>query len=219
MTGAAPAQAQARVKPRLRGVSHQWGFFVSLATGAALVASAGTARAAGGSAVFALSLSGLLGTSALYHRINWSPARRALMRRLDHSMIYVLIAGTFTPVALLALSQQQGRLWLGIAWTLALLGGLFRVVWLKAPKWITAVLAVALGWLPLAVLPEVQGVLGWPPVILFALGGVAYTGGAVIYALKRPDPFPAVFGYHEIFHALVLVGAGFHYAVILAYLT
>ena len=215
MTAAAPE----RVKPRLRGVSHQYGFFVSLGLGAYLVASAQTARAAVGSAVFAFSLSGLLGTSALYHRIDWSPARRAVMRRLDHSMIYVLISGTFTPVALAALSKEQGHLWLAIAWSLALAGGLFRVVWFNAPKWITPILAVALGWLPIGVLPEIKAALGWTPVIFFAMGGLAYTTGAVIYALKRPDPLPEVFGYHEIFHALVLTGAGWHYAVIYLWLT
>lgn len=211
--------APARVKPRLRGVSHQYGFFASLGFGALLIAQAEDTRALLGFVVFALSLSGLLGTSALYHRVNWSPERRVLMRRLDHSMIYVLIAGTFTPIALMSLSDDSARFWLAMAWSLALAGGLFRVVWYRAPKWISPILAVALGWLPVNALPEILAKVGWDLVLTIAAGGVAYTTGAVIYALKRPDPVPAVFGYHEIFHALVLVGAGFHYAAIFVFLT
>ena len=210
-TGTGP---DARVKPRLRGVSHQYGFFVSVVLGAALVATAGSPRSALGALVFALSLSGLLGTSALYHRVDWTPSKRALMRRLDHSMIFVLIAGTFTPIAMISLTADLGARWLWISWSLAGFGAVLRVVWLTAPKWLTAVLAVALGWISLTVLPEVLDSIGWLPVLFVALGGLSYTVGAAIYSFKRPDPMPAVFGYHEIFHALVLIGAGFHYAMI-----
>ena len=208
-----------RVKPRFRGVSHQYGFFLSLGAGALLVGSATAPGAAQGALIFSASLSGLLGTSALYHRVDWTPARRAFMRRMDHAMIYVLIAGTFTPVVLRALEPNEGRPWLHLPWGLAGLCALLRIVWLSAPKWITAVLAVALGWLPIGTLPRVVASIGWPPVALIALGGVAYTVGAVVYALKRPYPIPAVFGYHEIFHALVLVGAGLHYAAIALWVT
>jgi hemolysin III len=136
------------------------------------------------------------------------------MRRLDHSMIFVLIAGTFTPIAMISLTADLGARWLWISWSLAGLGAVLRVVWLTAPKWLTAVLAVGLGWISLTVLPEVLDSIGWLPVLFVALGGLSYTVGAAIYSFKRPDPMPAVFGYHEIFHALVLIGAGFHYAMI-----
>lgn len=206
----APGEQLEPVKPRFRGVSHQYGFFASLVTGSLLVRSATSSDAALGALIFSASLSGLLGTSALYHRVDWTPPRRALMRRMDHAMIYVLIAGTFTPVVLRCLSPDAGRTWLWLTWGLAGVCGLLRIVWLKAPKWITAVLAVALGWLPVGALPQVLKSIGWPPVALLALGGVVYTAGAAVYALRRPNPLPAVFGYHEVFHALVLLGAGLH---------
>jgi hemolysin III len=202
------------VKPRLRGVSHQYAFFVSLACGASLIlaASAGTARVV--ATIYAAAVSALLGTSALYHRVTWQPAARRWMRRLDHSMIFVLIAGTYTPVAVIALSGALARTVLIVVWAGAAAGIVFKLAWIDAPKWLFAAVYVALGWVSVAVFGELPGAIGWIGVAGIALGGLLYTVGAIIYATGRPNPWPAVFGYHEIFHALVIAAAALHYAVI-----
>ena len=198
-------------KPRLRGVLHQYAFFVSLAAGAALVALAqGAGRAA--ALIYALALSGLLGVSALYHRVDWSPGARRWMRRLDHSMILVLIAGTYTPFALVVLSGPVARVVLAVVWVAALVGIVVNVLWVRAPKWVMASFGVALGWLLAIVAPELVTEAGVLVVVLLAVGGVLYTIGAIVYAVGRPDPVPAVFGYHEVFHVLVVVAAAVHYA-------
>lgn len=202
------------VKPRLRGVSHQYAFFVSLACGAGLIlaAPAGSARVV--AAIYAAAVSALLGTSALYHRVTWQPAARRWMRRLDHSMIFVLIAGTYTPVAVIALSGALARTVLIVVWAGAAAGIVFKLVWIDGPKWLFAAVYVALGWVSIAVFGELPGAIGWVGVAGIALGGLLYTVGAIIYATGRPNPWPAVFGYHEIFHALVIAAAALHYAVI-----
>jgi hemolysin III len=210
--GALPAEPPA--KPRLRGVSHQYGFFVSLALAVALVASASSTRAAWAAAIFGFSVSALLGTSALYHRHNWSPSRRRWMRRLDHSMIFVLIAGTYTPVAMLALSGTLSDVVLAVVWGGALGGIVLKLVWIDAPKPLIAGVYVALGWVAEATTVQLVSSIGVLAVVGLAVGGVLYSVGAVIYALGRPNPVPGVFGYHEVFHALVLGAAAIHYAVI-----
>ena len=198
-------------KPRLRGVLHQYAFFVSLAAGAALVAFAqGAGRAA--ALIYALALSGLLGVSALYHRVDWSPRARRWMRRLDHSMILVLIAGTYTPFALVVLSGPVARAVLAVVWVAALVGIVVNVLWVRAPKWVMASFGTALGWVLALVAPELVTEAGVLVVALLAVGGVLYTAGAVVYAVGRPDPVPSVFGYHEVFHVLVVVAAAAHYA-------
>jgi hemolysin III len=202
------------VKPRLRGVSHQYAFFVSLACGVALVLAAGSGRARLAVTIYAAAVSGLLGTSALYHRVTWRPQARRWMRRLDHSMIFVLIAGTYTPVALLALSGTLGRTVLIVVWAGAGAGVLFKLVWIDAPKWLLAAIYLALGWVSLAVFGELPGAIGWLAVAGLAVGGLLYTVGAIVYASGRPNPVPGVFGYHEVFHALVIVAAALQYAVI-----
>jgi hemolysin III len=202
------------VKPRLRGVSHQYAFFVSLACGVALILAASGDRARLAATVYAVAVSALLGTSALYHRVTWRPQARRWMRRLDHSMIFVLIAGTYTPVALLALPGALGRTVLIVVWAGVGVGVLFKLVWIDAPKWLLAGVYVALGLVSLAVFGELPGAIGWLGVAGLALGGLLYTIGAVIYASGRPNPVPGVFGYHEVFHALVIAAASLHYAVI-----
>ncbi len=202
------------VKPRLRGVSHQYAFFVSLACGVALILAASGGRARLAATVYAVAVSALLGTSALYHRVTWRPQARRWMRRLDHSMIFVLIAGTYTPVALLALPGALGRTVLIVVWAGVGIGVLFKLVWIDAPKWLLAGVYVALGLVSLAVFGELPGAIGWLAVAGLALGGLLYTIGAVIYASGRPNPVPGVFGYHEVFHALVIAAASLHYAVI-----
>ena len=206
------------LKPRLRGLSHQWAFFVSLLTGGALVVSAPTAEATVAAAVYAASVAGLFGASALYHRINWASAKaRAWMRRLDHSMIFLLIAGTYTPFAVLALHGPLSTAILIAVWAGALAGIGFKLVWIAAPKAVVAAVYVVLGWVAVAAFPQLISRLGVLPTALVAAGGVLYTVGAVIYALRRPDPVPTVFGYHEVFHALVIAAAALQYAVVAFY--
>jgi hemolysin III len=208
------AQGEGLLKPRLRGVSHQYAFFVSLACGVGLILAASGGRARVAAAIYAGAVSALLGTSALYHRVTWRPRARRWMRRLDHSMFFVLIAGTYTPVALLALPGALGRTVLIVVWAAAAAGVVFKLVWIDAPKWLLAAVYLALGWVSVAVLGELPGAIGWLGVVGLAVGGLLYTAGALIYATERPNPVPGVFGYHEVFHALVIAAAALHYAVI-----
>jgi hemolysin III len=202
------------MKPRLRGVSHQYAFFVAMAAGAALVTLARGAEARVAVAVYALSLSAMFGASALYHRINWRPSVGVWLRRLDHSMIYVLVAGTYTPFALLVLEPALGWAILGVVWGGALAGVVLSLVWINAPRWLSAVLYVVLGWVAIVVLPELWDRAGVLAVALLATGGVLYTLGAVVYAWRRPDPAPRVFGFHEVFHALVIAAAATQFAAV-----
>ena len=204
-------------KPRLRGVVHQWSFFVALAAGGLLVWLAPAGRATAACAIYAVALCGLLGTSALYHRITWRPPIRAWMRRLDHAMIFVLIAGTYTPFAMLVMSEPLSNVVLAGVWGGALAGIIFTLVWVQAPTWLTAAAYVALGWFSVIAMPQLVERGGPGLLILLGVGGVAYTAGAVIYARRRPDPRPAVFGYHEIFHVLVVVAALAHFVAIAAF--
>jgi hemolysin III len=201
-------------KPRLRGVSHQYAFFVSLVCGVGLILGASGGRARVAAAIYAAAVSGLLGTSALYHRVTWRPGPRRWMRRLDHSMIFVLMAGTYTPVALLALSGSLARTVLIVVWAGAGAGVIFKLVWIDAPKWLFAAVYVALGWVSVVVVGQLPGTIGWLAVAGLGAGGLLYTAGAIIYATGRPNPVPGVFGYHEVFHALVIAAAALHYAVI-----
>ena len=204
----------APVRPSLRGVFHQYAFFVSIACGVGLIlaASGGLARVA--ASIYAVAVSALLGTSALYHRVTWRPRARRWMKRLDHSMIFVLIAGTYTPVALLALKGSLATTILIVLWAGALGGVVFKLVWIDAPKWLFALVYVVLGLVTAAVFGELPAAIGWLGVAGLMTGGVLYVIGAVVYASGRPNPWPRVFGYHEIFHALVIAAAGLHYAVI-----
>jgi hemolysin III len=205
--------APALVKPRLRGVSHQYAFFVSVGCGVGLIlASGGRARVA--ATIYAVAVSGLLGTSALYHRVTWRPQARRWMKRLDHSMIFVLIAATYTPVALLTLRGALASAILIAVWAGTLGGVVFKLAWIDAPKWLFASVYVALGLVSAAILGELPAAIGWLGAAGLVAGGLLYVVGAVIYASGRPNPLPNVFGYHEVFHALVIAAAGLHYAVI-----
>ena len=202
-------------KPKLRGVSHQWAFVVSLLTGAVLVLLAPNGEALLAAAIYALSVAALFGTSALYHRINWrSLSARRWMRRLDHSMIFVLIAGTYTPFALLALDGTLATAILITVWSGAIAGVVLQLVWVDAPRGLSAVVYIAMGWVALAAFPQMIDKVGITGTALVAAGGLLYSVGAGIYAFKRPNPAPTVFGYHEIFHALVILAAALHYAVV-----
>ena len=205
-------------KPRLRGVWHQWAFYVSLVLGAALVAAAPAGQPRLAAAVYAVSVAALFGTSALYHRITWaSQAARRWMRRLDHSMIFFLIAGTYTPFALLVLHGDLATVILVVVWAGALAGVLMKLVCIDAPKALVAILYLALGWVAVAAFPTMIGELGITGTALVAVGGLLYTAGALVYAFQRPNPAPTVFGYHEVFHALVILAAALQYAVIAFY--
>jgi len=203
------------VKPRLRGVSHEWAFFISLFLGAALIVAAKTPKATLAVAIYAVSLSALLGTSALYHRVDWKrPNMRRWMRRLDHSMIFFLIAGTYTPFALLVLDGPLADAVLAVVWVGAIAGAIVEMVWIDHPKWVAAVIYLSLGWVAVIAFPGLWNEMGVAGTMLVALGGLLYTAGAIVYATQRPDPFPRTFGYHELFHALVIAAAAMQFAAI-----
>jgi hemolysin III len=202
------------VKPRLRGVIHEYAFFVAIVLGGILVWQAQGAREHTAMLIYALGICGLFGISALYHRRNWGPRARAWMRRLDHSMIFVFIAATFTPFALLVVQGTLATVILAVVWGGAIAGVILSLVWIGAPKWLSATVYVALGLVGVVLVPQMWSALGWLPVVAMGLGGVLYMIGAVIYATGRPDPAPSVFGYHEVFHTLVTGAAAAHYAVI-----
>src|SRR5262245_8478475 len=211
----AASDAIAAVKPRLRGVSHEWAFFASLFLGAGLIVAAETPKATLAVAIYAISLSALLGTSALYHRVNWKrPDVRRWMRRLDHSMIFFLIAGTYTPFALLVLDGALADAILVVVWIGAIAGAIVEMVWIDHPKWVSATVYLAIGWVAAAAFPELWSALGAAGALMLVGGGLLYTAGAVVYAIQRPNPSPAIFGYHEVFHAFVLAAAVVHFSVI-----
>jgi hemolysin III len=209
------AEAIAAVKPKLRGVSHEWAFFLSLGLGAALIVAAETPEATLAVAIYAVSLSALLGTSAIYHRVDWQrPDLRRWMRRLDHGMIFFLIAGTYTPFALLALNGALADAILVAVWVGAVAGAVVEIVWIEHPKWVAALVYLSLGWIAVIPFPALWSEIGAAGTLLVAAGGLLYTAGAVVYATQRPDPNPRVFGYHEVFHLFVILAAATHLAAV-----
>jgi hemolysin III len=205
-------------KPRLRGVLHQWAFFVSLVLGVALVVAAPEGAGTVATAIYAGSVAALFGVSALYHRVNWSTAAaRKRMRRIDHTMIFVLIAGSYTPFAVLVLDGALADVILIVVWAGAAAGAVMKLLWIDAPKGLVAVTYLLMGWVAVAAFPGMLEELGVTATALVAAGGLLYTLGAVVYALQRPDPVPRVFGYHEVFHALVIAAAALQYAAIAFY--
>jgi hemolysin III len=210
----AAAHPEVRVKPRLRGVFHQYAFFASLASGTLLVLLAATTRALVAAAVYAASMSALFGVSALYHRVTWTTSARRRMRRLDHAMIFLLIAGTYTPVGLLVLHGTLGAVVLAVVWGGALVGIVLQLAWTTAPRWLGGTVYLALGWVAVAAMPQLFARLGVTGGLLVVVGGLVYSAGAAVYALRRPDPVPAVFGYHEVFHLLVIAGVAAHFLAI-----
>lgn len=201
-------------KPKLRGVFHQIAFFVSLMSGAWLVWVAPTTSSKLICLVYACAISLLFGVSALFHRHTWGPIGRRRMRRADHSTIFIAIAGSYTAVAAIALTGWARTTVLLIVWIGAILGITLRQVWLDAPKWVIALPYVVVGWAAVAVLPQLYRAIGPLGFMFLLIGGLAYSAGAVVYALKKPNPVPGVFGYHEVFHACTIVGAVFHFIVI-----
>ncbi len=216
MTTATPPQPGLR--PRLRGWLHFWSFIASVATGATLIALAAStvsAKAALATSVYGLTVVGLFGVSALYHRVTWQSDRvRTWMKRLDHSMIFVFIAGTYTPFALLAMNPGTGRVVLTVVWVGAILGVTLKLAWPHSPRWLGVPIYIALGWVAVFVLPELLHHAGVAALVLLLVGGLLYTVGAVFYATRWPNPWPQVFGYHEFFHAATVVAALCHYIAI-----
>ena len=204
-------------KPRLRGVFHQYAFYVALVAGTVLVALSDSGRELAATWIYAGALAAMFGVSALYHRVDWkSPRVRTWMRRLDHSTILLLIAGTYTPFALLAFEGVLADAILVVVWSGAAAGLLLNLAWVDAPKWLTAGVFIALGWVGIAAVPEMVR-LGVAPTVLVFAGGGLYTLGALAYAFRRPNPYPATFGYHEIFHLLVIGAAITHFVAIAAF--
>jgi hemolysin III len=208
------ASAELAVKPLLRGVLHQAAFVAAIVVAPLLLLSADGSRARLGAFVFALSVIGCFGASALYHRVTWTPPVRRWMRRADHAGVYLLIAGTYTPVALLVLDGTLGRVILAVVWAGALMAILLKFVWVDAPKWVAASLGLALGWVAVVAMPQLADRLEASALTLLIAGGLLYSVGAVVYARQKPDPFPHVFGYHEVFHALTIAAAACQYVAI-----
>ncbi|MFE1663898.1 hemolysin III family protein [Microbacterium sp. P02] len=206
--------AQDEVKPTWRGWLHAATFPVALVAGIVLIAVAQGATAKWAAAVFMVTSLLLFGNSALYHRFHWGPKTKATLKRIDHANILLLIAGTYTPIAVLALAPSQGALLLTLVWSGAVLGILFRVFWIDAPRWLYVALYLLLGWAAVMYMVDLFRVS--PTMMLLVIvGGLLYTGGAIVYAMKRPNPWPGHFGFHEIFHACTVLAFLCHWAACL----
>lgn len=201
-------------KPLWRGWIHAVTFPVSIAAGVVLIALAQGPLAKWASVVFTLTSMVLFGVSALYHRIDWSPAVKQVFRRLDHANIFLLIAGTYTPIALLALPLDKGVLLLVLIWSGALLGIVFRVFWIHAPRWLYVPLYLILGWAAVIYMPDIARA-NVAALLLVIVGGLLYSVGALVYGFKRPNPFPGKFGFHEIFHTLTVLAFLCHWSAAL----
>lgn len=202
----------------MRGRLHQTSFVLAMAAGATLVTAAATtsgAVAVVSTAIYVASVLGLFGVSALYHRWPWPSQRgRAWMRRLDHSMIFIFIAGTYTPVCAMALAGTTRTVVLAVVWAGALGGVALQLIWPNAPRWVGVPIYLALGWVAVFVLPDLLREVGVAAFVLLVAGGLLYTAGAVCYAIRRPNPWPTVFGFHEFFHAATVLAALCHYIAI-----
>ena len=209
--------SQPAVRPRLRGALHGAAFGIAIVVGAVFVNAAEGGRRLVGAAVFAGAVAAMLGASTLYHRVTWSPTWRPWMRRDDHAGLYILIAGTYTPVGLLVVHGAMQHVVLALVWAGAAAATLLKFCWVDAPKWLSVLFGIALGWAGVASMPQVAHNAGIACVILLAAGGLAYTAGAIVYARRKPDPVPTVFGYHELFHALTIVALACQYVAIAFY--
>ncbi len=204
----------APAKPRLRGIPHAIGAIIAIPAAALCVYSASSDVAGRAALVYGLSLVFLLGTSAIYHTLHWAPPMRMWLRRIDHLAIFVLIAGSYTPMCLLVLPEEEGRTLLLLAWSCAGAGALVSLFWPMVPRWINVGLSIGMGWLILPYGTDILAELDWLSISLWVVGGVLYSIGGITYARKSPDPIPLVFGYHEVFHCLVLAAVVCHYLAI-----
>lgn len=211
------ATTVAEMKPRLRGWLHAYAAGISIVTGIVLIAvtAATKSRTAGISvSIYAATVTMLFGTSALYHRLNWSDRARKIMKQLDHSMIFIFIAGSYTPMAALLLPHDKAVTILLVVWIGALFGVVLQTVWPQAPRWLSAPCYLALGWVAIFILPDLLHTAGVAALVLIATGGVLYSIGAIVYATKKPDPWPGTFGFHEVFHLCTILAAVCHYIAI-----
>ncbi|MBN9226475.1 MULTISPECIES: PAQR family membrane homeostasis protein TrhA [Legionella] len=199
------------MKPLARGYIHLAAFFIALCACVILIIYSNGAYAIFASVIYSISLIGQYGVSALYHTRMWTRQKYLLLRRIDHAAIFVLIAGSATPICLLKLKNASGMQLLFVFWLVAIIGILITTLWTHVPKWSRAVLYIAMGWIGILYFPEIKSSLDTTNIQLLVIGGVTYTLGAIIYAFKWPNPFPRVFGYHEVFHVLVVLGSGFHF--------
>ena len=204
-------------RPRLRGLSHQIAFFAAVpaAVAVTLTTHGGVARAAGAS--FAVSVAAMFGVSSIFHRGSWTPAASRRLGRLDHAMIYGLIAGTYAPIGLIVLHRGWRVPILATVWGCACLAALVKLVWARPPTWLAPAMSIGLGWTAVLVLPQIIDGIGLGATLLLLAGGLAYTVGALVYVRQRPNPAPATFGYHELFHALVIVAVACQYSTIVFY--
>jgi hemolysin III len=205
-------------RPLLRGYSHLLAAGVAIVGLIGLVILANSVEATIAGVVFAASMLMLYLVSGTYHSLNWGRRMQGVLKRLDHSMIFVLIAGTYTPFALLVADGVWGTTVLIVAWSIAIAGIVLKMSWPGAPRWLSVGLYVTAGWLGVVAGLPMSDWFALVPLALLVLGGILYTAGGVIYGLRRPDPFPSVFGYHEVFHLFVIAGSTLHYALIAAYL-
>jgi hemolysin III len=200
--------------PKLRGVSHAWAMWFALIACVVLALYAPSGLALAAALVYGIGMCALFAVSGLYHRWRWNPRWRPLLRRIDHSTIFIFIAASYTPVALLVLSGTIQIVVLASIWGGALAGVALSVAWITAPRVLVAASYTALGWVAIVSLPQMADRLGVATIVLFALGGVIYSAGAAVYAFRRPNPWPSTFGFHEIFHALVILAAVTHFVAI-----
>lgn len=211
---AAAVDAATEVKPTWRGWIHAGTFPVAVIAGVVLIVVAEGAAAKWASAVFMLTSLLLFGNSALYHRIDWRPKVKVLLKRIDHANILLLIAGTYTPLAVLALPPEKGVLLLCLVWGGTLVGILFRVFWINAPRWLYVALYLLLGWAAVMYIVDLMNA-NFAMMVLVIVGGLLYTGGAIVYALKKPNPWPGHFGFHEIFHVCTVLAFLCHWTACL----
>jgi hemolysin III len=208
--------AQRLVKPKLRGVFHELGFYAAAAIGVVLVVTADPGRARTAGAIFACCVAACFGASAVYHRPTWRPRARSWLARLDHAGIYLLIAGSYAPFGLIVMSRGWAIPVLGIVWGGALLAILLKLFWVQAPKWLSAAIGLTLGWVGAVAFSQLLQ-LPAAAIALVIATGLFYTAGAVIYARRRPNPYPTVFGYHELFHVLTIAAAACEYVAVAFY--
>ncbi|MEV0843388.1 hemolysin III family protein [Actinocatenispora sera] len=204
-------------RPRMRGWLHAYAVGVAAVCGVILCSVAASRPgwlAFASCLVYSVTICGLFGISALYHRHVWGPRGYAVMKRLDHSMIFLFIAGTYTPFSLLLMPRRTGLIVLSVVWGGALLGVALKMAWPRAPRWLSVPLYIALGWVAAFVFPDIVHGGGWAPFALLLAGGVVYSLGALCYALKRPNPWPRTFGHHEFFHAATLIAAACHHIAV-----
>jgi hemolysin III len=208
--------AQPLVKPKLRGVFHELAFYAAAAVGVILIVTAEPGRARTAGAIFASCVAFCFGASAIYHRPTWRPRARSWLARLDHAGVYLLIAGTYAPFGLIVMSKGWAVPVLAVVWGGALLAILLKLFWVQAPKWLSAAIGLSLGWVAAAAFSQLLK-LPTTALLLVAAGGLLYTAGAIVYARRRPNPYPAVFGYHELFHVLTIAAAACQYVAVAFY--